>query len=248
MYALSGFVIFSAVASLRAVHALPAQNNNGGALQAPNECPADCLWYTCAQNNFVGCCSVDPCHNQGICPESDSTPQADAEAQPACSPGTKTALFALRTDSINSQTPDSADSINNHINVFTNKEAVVGQAITFPHVPAAAQNCSLGWVALEGDKFVAESEGSVHVFELATLPAEPVTWNTLYDPAKSLVGKQVGSPAFTGWTVDNEREHNVGPVDCKPDMSFFTRIPDGKEGRVEIAHSGSSGWYLDYVC
>jgi hypothetical protein len=152
-----------------------------------------------------------------------------------------------RVDGVSREMGDTAYPIDNIVNNWSTKDAVVGQVVTFSDIPTNAQNCSLSWAAYDGSTFVAEGEGSVNVFELNSLPTMSPTWNTLHAPGKHVIGKQVGSPAFTGWGV-GDRAHSVGPVDCKPDMAFFTRIPEGKEGRVEIQHSGGSGWFLEFDC
>ena len=155
--------------------------------------------------------------------------------------------FSPRVDCVSREMGDTAYAFNNIVDNWSTKDAVVGQVITFSDIPASAQNRSLGWAAYPGSKLTTEGEGSVSVFELDHLPTAPVTWNTLHASENNLIGKQVGSPAFTGWNVGNT-EHDVGPVDCKSDMAFFTRIPEGKEGRVKIQHSGGSRWFLEFDC
>ncbi|KAE8145316.1 hypothetical protein BDV25DRAFT_144757 [Aspergillus avenaceus] len=37
------------------------------------DCPSGKEFYTCAQGPYQGCCSSNPCHNNGICPDDDSS-------------------------------------------------------------------------------------------------------------------------------------------------------------------------------
>ena len=134
-----------------------------------------------------------------------------------------------------------------HCRQLVHQRRCCRQVITFSDIPASAQNRSLGWAAYPGSKLTTEGEGSVSVFELDHLSTAPVTWNTLHASENNLIGKKVGSPAFTGWKVGNT-EHDAGLVDCKSDMAFFNRIPEGKEGRVKVQHSGGSRWFLEFDC
>ena len=249
----SQLVIPSLLFLFSAAHALPAININGGSLYSRTtiECPVGSQWYTCAQTNFASCCTVDACHNHGVCPDSHlptyTPPNSSPVDEPACTAGMTNQRYDPRVNGVSREMGDTAYPIDNIVNNWSTKDVVVGQVITFSDIPANAQNCSLGWVAHDGSTFVAEGEGSVSVFELNSLPTVLPTWNTLHAPGKNVIGKQVGSPAFAGWTV-GDSEHSVGSVNCMPDMAFFTRIPEGKEGHVEIQHSGGSGWFLEFDC
>jgi hypothetical protein len=168
-------------------------------------------------------------------------------ANDACTKGVKSIRSNPRADSVNTIHPNSASPSRHPINVFTNKQTVVGQAITFYEIPTTAANCSLSWAAFPGSAFLANGQADVNVFELISLPTGPVTWNSLHDPANNRIGKRVGQPAFTGWGVGDEK-HTVGDVDCMRVMSFFTRIPEGQEGSVAVSHNGGSGWLLTFDC
>lgn len=64
------------------------------------ECTAPAQWYTCAKNNYAGCCTVDPCNRDGTCPDIHPQPQPTPAQSTTLTPSTTPTPSTTQTPSV----------------------------------------------------------------------------------------------------------------------------------------------------
>ena len=79
----------------------------------PNTCPSGTLFYTCAQNNFRGCCPFDPCSKEG-CEDNDtqaSTLSSTSSTTRSVPPPSRTSTAAISRTAATITTTATAASV-----------------------------------------------------------------------------------------------------------------------------------------
>lgn len=110
---------------------------NGPRDAAVGTCPAGYLWYSCANNNFEGCCSQDPCSLKTACPV-DSRPMNATSSLPEITPTTAHTSSTFSSAETTSATSPLAGSTNTEATSHVSSAPIVSIPTTTATVITAS--------------------------------------------------------------------------------------------------------------
>ena len=212
--------------------------------QDPTACPVGKQWFVCKNNNFKGCCSVDPC-NMSNCPDSTLPPA------PPC-PGKTKRQFQPQMFTLWPTNGSRLATTGSNINL----DPFSAQLIIFPPLGPTAVNCQLRWFVPKDRVFEVNQSGLTDVSPITTPLLQPakLSWNSI----KGAVGKVQGAADFTNWPqVDGAHDHSVTPVSCRGPgplgrVALLTQLRKTAEpplaGTVKLSQGAMTGWYMQYDC
>ncbi|PSN68784.1 hypothetical protein BS50DRAFT_571961 [Corynespora cassiicola Philippines] len=222
------------------------------------DCPSGFLWYTCASTGYAGCCSVNACWNDGVCPAGKS-PSAPAPAPTTSKPtpdATPTRCAMRRNFNATLHTlwrdePNRAGELADKVFLSQEDNRVnkINQIVSF-ELPEDARECSLNWFQETGPDFKVVNTGFVQAFNLDLGNLGP-------DSAWSVIGpmvpnKRFASPDFSNWDITPPgSDHGAGALPCKPYLNILTDLDGiepkaGAEGSVTMLQNEKAGWFIEY--
>jgi len=214
------------------------------------ECPSGYQWYTCAKNDFAGCCSVDPC-DLDACPDIPPTSTSPIpSATPIPSPPTQSCAddgrirdYGATLWTVWRDEPQRSVGTSSIFNISQSDNRVnkVNQVITFGVHPKAI-SCRIGWFQpahAPGFDVVNTGVTPVYQLDLGGLP-----WDQAVSPNGASVNwenvqpllseKKVGVADFTFWDeMDVEDVHSVGDIECNQSSLAFLADLDGTTVSME---------------
>lgn len=201
------------------------------------DCPAHTSFFSCKNNGFVGCCSIDPC-NLATCPVS----------RLACPPG-QHALYAPMMYNLDPTAPNSSSNTSS-ISIYQGVDgtAVHQQFAVFSGISQFATSCTLGWSTGAQSQLTVSGSGLIDAAVVEGPIPPSITWNTVHPIAVNVTK----TPEFTGWSgkqFEGANTHDAGAVDCASEIAILFGIHGDSAGNVQLAaNTVDTGFFLGYVC
>lgn len=102
--------------------------------QVVQACPTGYLWYSCATNNFIGCCSINPCGLGASCPADSQLPMSSTLSTPN---STETTLSAVISPVVVSSTAITSSAVTPTSKAESTPSQIILSATTFPLIKSS---------------------------------------------------------------------------------------------------------------
>lgn len=264
-------VLLMAAGLLHLATALPTEQPHSDSTLAPRDstyCEVNKAFYVCKAKNFRGCCSVDPCTLEGVCPDKarNKNPNQDNSnsnsnsndndnkkpdpasgtckpkpkpSTPSCPPGgQKRKLFLPKMQTLVAGSPPISTP---NFNLSKSDSGETQQRMAW-QLPAKAKDCTIGWSVPAERNFKAGRNSLVNVYYAKDNDSKaPFYANSAEDK------KALGNANFAFWPeTPGKRTNVVSAVQCKEDLAF--RLQMVHKDQVFIEQNGETGWWVEYTC